>query len=108
MTWATIVKSPDAAPVAPSLLDYERVRATFAWAQARAGPDGGPGGGGRPLRAALGADGALRERAARPRRGAGRARLRACGPHPRPLRRRARRPQGPCRVLPALLRVRPP
>src|SRR3990167_3083559 len=44
MTWATIVKSPDAAPVAPSLLDYERVRATFAWAQARAELDGLPGG----------------------------------------------------------------
>src|SRR3989304_3306813 len=44
MTWATIVKSPDAGPGAPRPLDYARGRAPFAWAPARAEVGGLPGG----------------------------------------------------------------
>ncbi len=41
---ATIVKRHGADVVAPNLDDYERVRATFTWARARAELDGLPGG----------------------------------------------------------------
>jgi hypothetical protein len=35
MAWPTIVKTPGALPITPNLADYERARATFAWADAR-------------------------------------------------------------------------
>jgi len=44
MAWTTIVKSPNTSRVAPNLLDYERVRATFSWAEARRELAGLPGG----------------------------------------------------------------
>ena len=45
MAWPTIVKTPSRYAVAPNLGDYERVRASFSWADARRGLAGLPGGG---------------------------------------------------------------
>ncbi len=45
MAWPTIVKTPSTFTVAPNLGDYERVRASFSWADARRGLAGLPGGG---------------------------------------------------------------
>ena len=45
MAWPTIVKAPSTFPVAPNLGDYERVRASFSWANARRELAGLPGGG---------------------------------------------------------------
>ncbi len=45
MAWPTIVKTPSTLAVAPNLGDYERVRASFSWANARRGLAGLPGGG---------------------------------------------------------------
>ena len=45
MAWPTIVKTPSTFTVAPNLGDYERVRASFSWADARRELDGLPGGG---------------------------------------------------------------
>ena len=44
MTWATIVKTPEADAVAPNLCDYGQARATFTWSAARAQLAGLPGG----------------------------------------------------------------
>jgi len=44
VTWAPIVKPPRTGAAAPNLDDYERVRATFTWAAARAELEGLPGG----------------------------------------------------------------
>ena len=45
MAWPTIVKTPSTFTVAPNLGDYERVRASFSWADARRELAGLPGGG---------------------------------------------------------------
>jgi acetyl-CoA synthetase len=45
VTWPAIVKTPRTFTVAPNLGDYERVRASFSWADARRELDGLPGGG---------------------------------------------------------------
>lgn len=45
MTWQTIEKSRGGWTVAPNLQDYDQVRATFSWDQARRELDGLPGGG---------------------------------------------------------------
>jgi acetyl-CoA synthetase len=45
VAWPTIVKTAGAFTVAPNLGDYERVRATFSWAEARRDLAGLPGGG---------------------------------------------------------------
>jgi acetyl-CoA synthetase len=45
VAWPTIVKTPSTFTVAPNLRDYERVRASFSWADARRGLAGLPGGG---------------------------------------------------------------
>src|SRR6516164_6958218 len=43
VAWPTIVKTPDAFPVAPNLGDYERGCAAFSWADARRELAGLPG-----------------------------------------------------------------
>jgi acetyl-CoA synthetase len=45
VAWPTIVKAPSTFTVAPNLGDYERVRASFSWADARRELAGLPGGG---------------------------------------------------------------
>jgi acetyl-CoA synthetase len=45
LSWDTILKDPLAERVPPNLLDYQKVRQSFSWDQARAELDGLPGGG---------------------------------------------------------------
>ena len=78
MAWPTIVKTPSTFTVAPNLGDYERVRASFSWADARRELAGLPGG--RPQH---------RPRGDRPARGGAAAR-----PSRAPLARKARRDRG--------------
>src|SRR3989304_1608705 len=131
MTWATIVKSPDAGPGAPRPLDYARGRAPFAWAPARAEVGGLPGGrglniaheavdrhaaGARRDRLALrwlGKNGevedftyarlrGLTNRLPHLPRGLRGSRPRAGGPDPGAVRRGARHAEEPERLLPPL------
>ena len=64
MAWPTIVKTPDAFPVAPNLGDYERGCAAFSWADARRELAGLPGDRGLNI-----AHEAVDRHAAGPRRG---------------------------------------
>jgi acetyl-CoA synthetase len=68
-TWKPIAKRPEALRPPPNMIDYERARAEFSWARARAELDGLPGGAGlniayeavdRHVRAGLGERCAIR------------------------------------------------